>query len=246
MKNDQKNVESFNQDVLQGTYAYYGEKLSSRLANERIDRGIIDLMRRFPLEGKSVLDIGSGDGTTALFLCKLGARRVVGIDPAENAVAAAMERCERDPLSKGKTRFVAADVASFSSAEHFDVVVFSRVIHHLPDPAGSIQKAAAFAPAFLAIEPNGLNLALKVIEKISPYHRAHDEKSYTPATLTRWFEAAGYAIKQTSYVNLVAMFCPDWLAKICKIFEPAIESIPFINSLCCGQFLLYGEKADHR
>jgi SAM-dependent methyltransferase len=239
MKNDMKNVESFNRDVLQGSYAYYGERLSSRLANERIDKGITDLVRN-SFQGKSILDIGSGDGITALFLCKLGAERVVGIDPAKNAVMAAAERCECDPISKGKTQFIAADIEHFSSTEHFDVVVFSRVIHHLPDPAGGIRKAAAFAPAVLIIEPNGWNPVLKIIEKVSPYHRTHDEKSYTPATLVKWLETAGYMVRRSSYINLVPMFSPDWIARTCKFFEPIVESIPIVNSLCCGQFLLYG------
>lgn len=240
--NYNKNVDSFNRDVLQGNYAYYGEKLSCRLANARIDRGLAELAREFPLAGKSVLDIGSGDGTTALYLCELGAERVVGIDPAENAVAVAGERCAREPLAKGKTQFIVADLESFSSNEQFDVVMFSRVIHHLPDPENRVRQAAAFAPACLVIEPNGWNPALKVIEKISPYHRAHDEKSYTPAALAGWFAAAGYTIRQRLYVNLVPMFCPDALAKLCKFFEPLVESIPLVNTLCCGQVLFYGEK----
>lgn len=241
-KRDKKNIQSFNKDALQGSYAYYGNRLSSRLANARIDAEITTILTSFPITGKTVLDIGSGDGTTAILLCELGAKRIVGIDPAENAVATATRRCEKLAATRGKTVFYCDDINTLDCDERFDLAVFSRVIHHLPDPGHALRQSARFAATVLIVEPNGWNPVLKLIEKMSPYHRGHDEKSYTSFTLKKWCKDAGYEIQKSSYVNLVPMFCPDWMAALCRTCEPFVERLPFVSALCCGQILLYATR----
>lgn len=237
-----KNIASFNHDALHGTYKYYSEKLSSRLANERIDAEIEKFAKLIGVSQKNTLDIGSGDGTTALLLCRLGAKTVVGVDPAENAVFAAQKRCEETDASQGKTAFLVADIERFSTEEHFDLAVFSRVIHHLPNPSLALKKAAELAPEVLIIEPNGWNPAVKLIEKLSTYHREHGEKSYTARKLRRWCTDAGYEIKKLSYINLVPMFCPDWMARVCKIFEHVVEKTPFLRNILSGQCIIFASK----
>ena len=238
-RND-RNIGSFDGDVAeQGVYKYYTDRLSCRLANARIDQGIVSLM---DFSGLTVLDVGSGDGTTAILLHSLGAAFIKGIDPAPNAVSVATDRCAGIADMRGRFEFVVGDIDTYQDEKTYDVVVFSRVLHHLPDPRRAIKRASGLGRALFIVEPNGWNPVLKMIEKLSPYHRAHDEKSYTPATIRKWCAEAGFSVDAMAYVNLVPMFCPDGLARLCKFFEPAVEAIPAINSLCCGQLILHARQ----
>ena len=72
--------------------------------------------------GMKVLDLGCGDGTTALPAAQLGAE-VLGVDIASNLVAAGNRRAQEAGL--GNLRFVAGDACDLQSLENarFDLVV---------------------------------------------------------------------------------------------------------------------------
>ncbi len=40
------------------------------------------------------------------------------------------------------------------------------------------------------------------------------------------------------FLNLVPVFCPDWLARLLKVFEPVVERIPLLRVIACGQYVL--------
>src|SRR4051794_39637206 len=73
-------------------------------------------------EGLKVLDLGCGDGTTAIPEAQLGAD-VLGVDIASNLVAAGNERAEQ--LGLGNVRFQEGDATDLSELddEQFDLVV---------------------------------------------------------------------------------------------------------------------------
>jgi SAM-dependent methyltransferase len=73
-------------------------------------------------EGLEVLDLGCGDGTTALPAARLGAN-VVGVDIASNLVAAGNARAQAEGLSN--VRFQEGDASDLSDLEDdsFDLVV---------------------------------------------------------------------------------------------------------------------------
>jgi SAM-dependent methyltransferase len=73
-------------------------------------------------EGLKVLDLGSGDGTTALPAARLGAD-VLGVDIASNLVAAGNERAQRAGLTN--LRFQEGDASDLNELEDdsFDLVI---------------------------------------------------------------------------------------------------------------------------
>jgi SAM-dependent methyltransferase len=73
-------------------------------------------------EGLKVLDLGCGDGTTAVPAAQLGAD-VLGVDIADNLVAAGNERAEA--LGLGNLRFQQGDATDLSDLddEQFDLVI---------------------------------------------------------------------------------------------------------------------------
>ena len=93
------------------------------------------------------------------------------------------------------------------------------------------------AKQIIVVEPNGYNPVLKVIEKVSRYHRQHEERSYRPSQLDRWFEDRGGRIESSQYIGLVPMFCPDLFARLCKSVERIVECTPLLRSFCCGQYV---------
>ncbi len=80
-------IETFSEDVArEGGYLYSTpDRLSCRLANERITRAILELAG--DLRPERVLDVGCGDGTyTSELVHELSAPVVFGIDPSKPAV----------------------------------------------------------------------------------------------------------------------------------------------------------------
>lgn len=237
-----QNVQRFDNDVREsGGYAYTGNRLSARLANARISRGIAS---SFNFRGNSVLDLGCGDGAYTVEFPSLGVRKIVGIDPAAGAIEAARIRAQ----SLG-----AADIAGFEVGDiyaldeylvpgRFDCIVIRGVLHHLPDPARALAGLSTFKGTVVILEPNGNNPVLKLLERFSTYHIEHEERSFRPGQLCDWLTTAGFTIQSSDVINLVPMFCPDLMAKVLRWIEPLVERIPLIRDIACGQSIIVATK----
>jgi ubiquinone/menaquinone biosynthesis C-methylase UbiE len=84
-------------------------------------------------KGMQVLDVGCGDGTTALPMAKLGAN-VLGVDIARNLVAAGNERVKKEGITNLK--FQEGDATNLSELkdESFDLVVSIFGVMFAPKP----------------------------------------------------------------------------------------------------------------
>ena len=237
-----ENVQRFNDDVRRtGSYAYTAGRKSSRLANARISEGIRNI---FEYKDRRILDLGCGDGTYSLDFVEFGAREVLGIDPAESAVEAARGRAANAGLTE-KVRFEVGNIydADIASKEgRFDCVVFRGVLHHLQDPPKALACAASLTDAMIVLEPNGYNPVLKILESFSAYHLQHEEQSFFPVKLIEWINATGLRVQMVRYLNLVPMFCPDWLATMCKAVEAGVERTPVLSKVACGQCLILATR----
>lgn len=222
----------FNQDIKanQGYRYTNTEQLSCRLSNQRMSD---ELLRIVDYSGKTLLDIGCGDGFYTVAFhdrCK----SILGVDAAEQAIA----------LASGKYRQVANLSFQVCSAYElrsldrtFDIASIRGVLHHLDRPMDALEEASKIASTVVLLEPNGYNPVVKLIEKLSPYHRQHKEKSYPPRQLDRWCRASRGVVIKRSFIGLVPMFCPDMLARTLKWIEPFIEKTPLIRKICCGQYV---------
>jgi SAM-dependent methyltransferase len=227
-------VDPFDADAATGAgYVYTTQKrLSSQLALARHLELILALGR---LGGRSVLDIGCGDGfSTIQFWDAAGPSKLAGVDPAANAIRVANRNRGSRPID-----FEAADGHNLPYPDDsFDLALIQGVLHHDDEPRASIREALRVAREVVILEPNGLNPGLKVIEKVSPYHRRHHERSYPRRRLRRWIEAAGGRVEEERFAVFVPMFCPDWMAKLMKRLEPLVERTPGLRSLCCAVYVL--------
>jgi SAM-dependent methyltransferase len=232
------NVEPFEKDVAaHGGYVYtLTKRLSCRLAT---GRSLEAILQTGQLAGRSILDVGCGDGYYTIGYWDRGQpRALTGVDAAAAAVRVAREKSGTRPI-----RFEVADVHKLPFPNNsFDLALIQSMLHHDEEPAGIIREAFRVAPVVLIHEPNGNNLGLKVIEKTSRYHREHGEKSYSSRQIVRWVEEAGGEVQWRRYAGFVPMFCPDWLARAMKTVEPLLESVPGLRALACAVFVLVAKR----
>jgi ubiquinone/menaquinone biosynthesis C-methylase UbiE len=184
---------------------------------------------------RSVLDVGCGDGSfTVLFWERGRPTAMTAVDAAAEAVLRAQGRAAGRPI-----RFAVADAHHLPFADDtFDLVLLQSILHHDEDPLATLREGLRLAPRLLIHEPNGSNLGLKIIERVSPYHRAHREKSFSVQQLTRLIRQAGGRAEYHRYAGFVPMFSPDWLARIMKALEPVVEWLPGLRKLACAVYIL--------
>ena len=123
------------------------------------------------LTGKTVLDVGCGDGTNAVTLAKLGAH-VTGIDISPKSIATAQERARINGLSN-RIRLICAPLEVVELApDSFDIVWGDAILHHLiPELDAVLERLTACAkPGGLVIfsEPVNFNRTLRRIRFMVP------------------------------------------------------------------------------
>ncbi len=231
-------VEAFNRDVAEhGGYLYTtNQQLSSQLA---MQNSIDAVMAVCDLAGRSVVDIGCGDGFNTMRYWDLGhPRAMVGVDASSGGIQAANANRQGRPI-----RFEVGDAHKLPfQDDEFDLALVLMSLHHDDYPQDMIREAFRVAPEILIHEPNGNNLGLKIIEKTSKYHREHHEKSYYSWQLKRWIEEAGGRIVRHSFAGFVPMFCPDWLARTMKAVEPIVETVPLVNIFCSSVTVILARR----
>ncbi len=79
------------------------------------------------LSGKSILDLGCGEGSYTRKLKQLGATRVVGVDISPKMLSLAREKEHREPLG---IEYILSDVTSLGSIGSFSLVVASYLLNH--------------------------------------------------------------------------------------------------------------------
>jgi SAM-dependent methyltransferase len=231
----------FNEDVERhGGYQY---ALADRRSTTHVNRRFSDVIQTgVPMEGARVVDVGCGDGTyTAELVRETRAASVLGIDPAGAAIALARERHGTQGGRLAFRNCLAADLVR--DGERFDVAVYRGVIHHVGDPAAEIALGLRLAPTVFFLEPNGWNPVLKALERVSPYHRSHGERSFVALRYRRWIEAAGGETARVRFFGLVPIFSPDWLVSLGAALEPLVEALPGLRTLVCGQVGILARRA---
>lgn len=242
----EKNISVYNEDIKKlGRYEYTGDDRYSAITagkkqSEEILKSIKSLRLKKPYQ---ILDVGSGDGTYTFELYeKLNPQLIVGFDFAKSGVEIAKKRIKKKDAKKIK--FVNSSIYNVDKKikERFDVAVIRGVLHHLYYPEEGIKAVCKLANVIVVAEPNGYSPLMKIMEKASPYHRKHEEKSYWPPTLNKWFEENGFRVKKQYFFGPVPFFFPETPARMIKKIEPYIENVPYLNRIYCATNLIIYEK----
>lgn len=234
--------DAFNRDVQQNTGYLYttNASLSSELSNRRLTDATLAAV---DFRQKRVVDIGCGDGTYTIDLFDRGHPcSIHGTDPARAAIIAAREK-----IGARQIEFDVHSAYALPWADNaFDLAHVRGVLHHLERPQDALREALRVASTVLIIEPNGLNIGLKVIERVSSYHREHQEKSYSPSRIDKWVRQLGGRVTSRQWVGLVPFFCPNWIARSLKRLEPLVEAMPVGRRFGCGQYVAVATRDARR
>lgn len=88
----------------------------------------VDFFNRFDRRKARILDVGCGQGRDAVFIAGHG-HTVVGVDISPNGIRDLEQAAKRENLN---IQGVVADIASYTPAGVFDVILIDRTLHMLP------------------------------------------------------------------------------------------------------------------
>ncbi|MDN3507781.1 MAG: methyltransferase domain-containing protein [Simkaniaceae bacterium] len=141
----------------------YGKGFLSQGGAESVE----ELVAPFDLDGKKVLDIGSGLGGPAITLAKNHHIDVIGIEPQTALVEKAQEYLEETDLQGSVEFIVIEDPSNLKIFEDssFDYIISKEVILHIPTD----MKEAYFKEIFRVLKPGGEIAILDWTHKSSNY-----------------------------------------------------------------------------
>jgi len=93
----------------------------------------------YPIQGKTVFDIGCGPGHYAIALSKAGAKKVVGVDFAAEMINIAIQKSKTEDVSD-KCEFIVADVFDFQTNDKFNYSISMGFMDYIADPVKLINK----------------------------------------------------------------------------------------------------------
>ncbi|MEE9131157.1 MAG: methyltransferase domain-containing protein [Phycisphaerales bacterium] len=142
-----------------------------------------------PIEGKSVIDIGSGPGHFAISLARKGADHVLGIDFAEGMNELATCHAEQAGVAD-RCRFDFGDFLEYEIPEQFDYAVVMGFMDYIADPSTVIRKvlSATRVKAMFSFPAAGGFLAW---QRKLRYRKRCELYMYTAAQLEELFSQAG-------------------------------------------------------
>ena len=157
-----------------------------------------DILGLISSEARSILSVGCGLGETEAFLARRGVR-VVGV-PADSVVSVSAH-------ARGISVVQADFAAAFStlSGERFDCVLFSGVLHLLPDPVSILKAFAKFmadSGTIIVTVPNHSYLGVwrlrmrrgPCLASFGDYERTGTHL-VTRRVIRRWLRKSGFAVK---------------------------------------------------
>ncbi len=149
----------------------------------------LDLIERYDLHGKTIIEIGCGQGEFLLELCELGENYGVGFDPAYRAEPITSE-------AKDRVKFVADFFSEAYSDQQADFVCCKMTLEHIPDTlefVSSVRRSVAQNPdcaVFFQIPNAGYVLNDTAFWDVYYEHCSY----FTPASLTYLFKRSGFEV----------------------------------------------------
>jgi len=161
---------------------------------------------RSRLAGRRVLDVGCGGGILSEALARRGAR-VIGIDPSQGAIRAAIRHSRGSGLDLDYRCFSAESFAERHPGEH-DIVLCMELLEHVARPGDLVRACAAMARPggdvfFATINRNPVAAFLAVF--VAEYclgvvaRGTHDWRAFVrPSELSDWARQSGMRVLDVS------------------------------------------------
>jgi len=141
-KNNSKLVDVSSHYEFGKNWKDYSKKID-RQAIDEAEKGLLSLISKQDLEGKSLLDIGSGSGLHSLAALNLGVRSVVAIDIDQNSAETTVNTLKNNSHhSNADVRIVSILDSEARKLGQFDIVYSWGVLHHTGAMWEAIEKAS--------------------------------------------------------------------------------------------------------
>ena len=130
--------------------SYQSIKLPYGLKTPGMDRSnSAELVFKYPIDDKSVLDIGCKYGYFCHEAMKRGANQVVGVEISENNYKIAKKIIEFTNL---EIQFQNTDFMLLPESPRYDIVLFLNILHHILNPIQAMKKLSNLANEMVVIE----------------------------------------------------------------------------------------------
>lgn len=229
---------------------YYGKNITSssgdydlesesffRKANLKFKKILGDV------KNKKILDVGCGVGSLSFYLAKKDAN-VIGIDLSKNSI----EFCKKEAQKKELTiefKEMNAQIPDFED-ESFDIIVGSRVVHHLPDIELFFKECRRLLKQkgyIVFIEPLKKNIIVELNRKFfAPQRRTrHEHPLFISNVLLAKSVFGNIEHREYFLLSPLAMFFRDFvknatlfkaLYKVLNIIEAPLTRIKILKQYC--------------
>ena len=237
-------------NIFENERAYYGRQKPTSsseydLEKEQFFRKVNIKLKQIlgDIKGKKVLDVGCGTGSLSYYIAQEGAN-LIGIDLSENLI----EYCEEQSKNLGLSiefRVMNAQIPDFEE-NSFDIILGSRIIHHLPDVDlfFTVCKRLLKKNGFIAfIEPLKKNPVVELNRKFfAPKERTeHEHPLYLRDIVNagnifgnlehyEFFLLSPLAMYFSRFINKPFIFKTAY--KILNFFEKPLYKIEFLKEYC--------------
>ncbi|MFX1532227.1 MAG: class I SAM-dependent methyltransferase [Promethearchaeota archaeon] len=195
------------------------------------------------VKNKKVLDIGCGIGLLSFYLARRGAN-VIGIDLSKNIINFCKNEAKKKELNID-FREMNAQIPDFED-ESFDIIVGSRVVHHIPNIELFFKECKRLLKKkgyIVFIEPLKKNLIVELNRKIfAPQKRTrHEHPLYISDILQSKSVFGNIEHKEYFLLSPIAMFFRDFVKnailfkaiyKVLNIVETPLTRIKFLKRYC--------------
>jgi len=117
------------------------------------------------LEAPSVLDVGCGSGRNSVVFVESGARRVVGIDFADQMLKLAHEKARQHGV-EDRCEFRKADFLTCRLAEQYDASVALGVLDYISEPVPFLKKMISLSTRKVVVSFPGMALIRAPLRKL--------------------------------------------------------------------------------
>jgi 2-polyprenyl-3-methyl-5-hydroxy-6-metoxy-1,4-benzoquinol methylase len=130
-------------DAFSRIYSHRKSKLSNMLDSvfrkDMYDRYVFTIKNCEPIQGRTFLYVGCGNGLYSLELARKGAKKVVGIDIAEVMIGLCKDAAEKEHLDD-RCLFEQTDLLEYEGKSKFDVSFGIGLFDYISDPLPVLKK----------------------------------------------------------------------------------------------------------
>jgi len=195
-----------------GTFQSIYSHEKSAVANllDRVFRK--DMYQRFeftmkhaePVQGRTFLDVGCGNGLYAIEFARRGAARVTGIDIAENMLGLCRENATREGVAD-RCEFIQSDLLEFGSSMHSDVSIGIGLFDYISNPLPVLKKMCQVTKDRAIVSFPRLWTWRAPVRKMRLSLKNCDVHFYTRGRVNTLMKEAGFA--HQAVVSVGKLFC---------------------------------------